>query len=433
MESINIQRKPWAWIPSLYFAEGMPYAIVVTVAVLMYKRLGLSNTDAVFYTSWFSIPWIIKPFWSPIVEILRSNRWWIITTQMLIGASMAGVALTLQAPNYIQWSLCCFWIIAFSSATHDIAADGFYIQALSSHEQALYVGIRSTLYRLATMFGQGLLVMAAGLLEVYTRAPRQAWGITMGVAAFFMLSISIYHKFMLPYTIKSERTGFKQGWQDFTDTILDFFNKPGIIVAIIFLLTYRLPEALLGRITPLFMLEVTEKGGMAMTTAEIGLVQGTIGLIGLILGGILGGVAIAHNGFKKWLWPMVMSMSIPNLLYVALAYYQPEQMWFFMPDLVVDKIWIVAMSYFIEQFGYGFGFTAYMLFMIHFSQGTSATAHYAFCTGFMALSLLPGAIAGWLQESLGYYQFFVVVMALTPLTFIAASIINVPSKFGQKI
>lgn len=439
----NKNRSPWAWVPTLYFTEGLPYVIVMSIAVVMYKRLGLSNTDIALYTSWLYLPWVIKPFWSPVVDMLRTKRWWIVTMQLLVGASMAGVALTLQTPGFVKWSLCFFWLMAFSSATHDIAADGFYMLALNEHEQALNVGIRNTFYRIATIMGQGLLIMGAGNLEVFTQNPRLAWSITMMVAAATLLLLCVYHRFILPQPenigLHEERlagesqreTGLVSVLRDFLDIFADFFEKPQIVVALIFLLIYRLPEALLVKITPLFLLDGIDQGGMALSTSELGFVQGTIGVIGLITGGILGGVAVAHKGFQKWLWPMVLAMSVPNLLYVALAYYQPEYL--NLGLFTMNKISIVATSYFIEQFGYGFGFTAYMLYMLYFSQGHSKTAHYAFCTGFMALSMmLPGMVAGWLQELLGYYQFFVAVIALVPLTFIAASIINVDPQFGKK-
>lgn len=426
--------RSWKWVPTLYFTEGLPYVIVMTVAVVMYKRLGLSNTDIALYTSWLYLPWVIKPFWSPVVDLLRTKRWWIVAMQLLVGASMAGVALSLQVPQSVQWSLCFFWLMAFSSATHDIAADGFYMLALDQHDQAFNVGIRSTFYRIATIMGQGLLVMGAGLLEVYTRSPRTAWSLTMLTAAVALLLLCVYHRAVLPRPETSDReVRLGSVWSDFADVFTDFFQKPQIGVALIFLLIYRLPEALLVKVTPLFLLDGMAQGGMGLSTSELGFVQGTIGVIGLILGGILGGMAVARHGFQRWLLPMVLAMSLPNLLYVALAYFQPTALSLPLVGWSMGKTGIVAVSYFIEQFGYGFGFTAYMLFMLYFSQGHSQTAHYAFCTGFMALGMmLPGMAAGWLQETLGYYQFFVAVMALVLLTFIAASIINVDPQFGKK-
>lgn len=430
-------RRPISWIPTLYFSEGLPYVIVMTISVIMYKRLGLSNTDITLYTTWLYLPWVIKPLWSPFIEQMRTKRWWILLMQLLVGAAMGGVALSLQAPGYVQWSLCFFWLMAFSSATHDISADGFYMLALSEHDQAFYVGIRSTFYRISMIIGQGVLIMGAGLLEIYTRNPRTAWSLTLMVAAATMLLLFLYHRWALPHPDEKRSSGSALGanaiLHEVWDICHDFCLKPQVITAVIFMLIYRLPEAMLVKITPLFMLDSTAQGGLSLTTSELGWVQGTVGAIGLIAGGILGGWAIARDGFRRWLWPMVLAMSLPNILYIVLAYYQPEQMWFFSSSFVVDKIWIVAISYFIEQFGYGFGFTAYMMYMLFFSQGNSPAAHYSFCTGLMAASMmLPGYATGWLQEQLGYYQYFVFVAALIPVTFVAASLINVPDDFGAK-
>lgn len=414
--------RPWTWIPSLYLAEGIPYVIVMQIAVVMYKRLDLSNTDIALYTSWLYLPWVIKPFWSPIVDTFRTKRWWIVTMQLVMGAGLAGVAFTLGLPSAVQWTLAFFWLMAFSSATHDIAADGFYMLGLTEQEQALYVGIRSTFYRIAMIAGQGLLVMFAGAMEVYTRQPAKAWAITFYATAGFFLLLYVYHLLVLPRP-KADKAIARlvSPLADMGSTFLSFFSKPGILVALCFMMLYRLPEALLVKICPLFLLDKTSAGGLALTTSELGMVQGTVGVIGLTLGGILGGVAVSVGGFRKWLWPMVVSISLPNVVYIFLAYFQPENLF-----------WVNA-CIFIEQLGYGFGFTAYMLYLIYFSQGPSSTAHYAFCTGFMALSMmLPGMVAGWLQQQMGYLNFFILVVALVPFTFLVARLIKVDEDFGKK-
>ncbi len=419
MKRIN----PWRWIPSLYFAEGLPNVIVMSVTLVMYKRLGLSNAEIALYTSWLYLPWVIKPFWSPVVEMFRSNRWWILTMQLLLGASLAGVAFTLQQPAAVQWSLAFFWLMAFSSATHDIAADGFYMQALSDHEQAFFVGIRSTFYRLATIAGQGLLVLLAGTLEVYLRHPVKAWSVTFGVAACLFVSLYLYHHFTLPGSAGEvkRRITAKETVSDFLQMFVAFFRQPQIGVALLFILLYRFPEALLVKIAPLFLLDKVSEGGMGLTTSEYAMAYTVIGGVGLTLGGILGGILVARYGFKKCLWPMVASISLPNILYILLAYYQPE------------GLWIINSCIFIEQFGYGFGFTAYMLYLIYVSKGPYKTAHYSFCTGLMALGLfLPGMFSGWIQEQLGYLRFFEIVTILCLLTFAVAALIKVDSDFGRK-
>lgn len=411
-------QSPWSWVPSLYFAEGIPYVIVMTIAAIMYKRLGLNNEEITLYTSWLYLPWVIKPFWSPVVDLLKSKRWWIVAMQLVLGASMAGVAFTIKVPHFVQWTLVFFWLMAFSSATHDIAADGFYMLALEEHEQSMFVGVRSTFYRVATIAGQGLLVMFAGTMEVFYRNPFSAWMATFFVCTATFLLLFCYHAFMLPRPRQDSSRHLEL--KEFSATFKSFFLKPQFLVAVIFMLLYRFPEALLIKICPLFMLDPVSKGGLGMTTAEVGFVQGTVGVIGLLLGGILGGVLVASKGLKKMLLPMVLSITLPHVVYIFLAYYQTE------------SLALINISVFLEQFGYGFGFTAYMLYMIYFSQGKNTTAHYAFCTGFMALSMmLPGLFAGALQQAVGYLNFFIIVLCLTPLTFIAAGLIKVDEHYGK--
>ena len=419
-----MKNHPLAWVPTLYFAEGIPYVVVMTIAVVMYKRFGLSNSEIAFYTSWLYLPWVIKPFWSPIVDIFRTKRWWILVMQFLVGAAMGGVALTIPAPSYLQWTMLFFWLMAFSSATHDIAADGFYMIALSEKGQTFYVGIRSTFYRVSTIVGQGLLIMLAGTLEVYTRNPQTAWAYTFVTVATVMLLLALYHTFMLPRPADDTDAAhptIRSTVAEFLDTFVAFFRKPKVWIAITFMLLYRLPEALLTKISPVFLIGSQSEGGLGLTTAQLGFVQGTIGVIGLTIGGILGGIVVARDGFKKWLLPMVIAITIPDAVYIYFAAALPQ------------SIPLVSACIFIEQFGYGFGFTAYMLYMIYFVSGSHKTSHYAFCTGFMALSMmLPGMFAGMLQEAMGYLTFFIFVMALTPLTFIAAKLIKVDPEFGRK-
>lgn len=605
-------RNPWSWIPTLYFAEGLPYVVVMTVAVIMYKRFGLSNTEIALYTSWLYLPWVIKPFWSPFVDILKTKRWWIIIMQLLIGAGMAGVAFTLPTPFYLQASLAFFWLMAFSSATHDIAADGFYMLALDDSQQSFFVGIRSTFYRLAMITGQGLLVILAGTLELSTglepvnfqvttsntasseliyrssanlstveddlafvyptsltintnnisadslkeikdfvqnsnisngfiqkesnikkekkstwwsenvsepfgnylkthfgekqkevdvsksvgnvalvaiqlnKAPEKgkeialntgfskgdknislisgerlaftannwnkpaymivqldsklnnevstnfkgasgniplAWSITFFILAGLFLAFFVYHKFILPYpasdTGKSADTPAEVA-REFGRTFVSFFTKKDIVLALAFILLYRLAEAMLVKMTSPFLLDAREVGGLGLSTQQVGIVYGTVGVIALTLGGILGGIVASRQGLKFWLWPMALSITLPDAVYVFLSMYMPE-----------NFVWVnVAVA--IEQFGYGFGFTAYMLYLIYFSQGEHKTAHYSICTGFMALGMmLPGMAAGWIQEQIGYQNFFIFVMIATIPTLLLIPFMKVDKEFGK--
>ena len=579
---------PWSWIPSLYFAEGLPYVAVMTISVILYKRLGISNTDIALYTSLLYLPWVIKPFWGPFVDIMKTKRWWIITMQFIIGLGLVGVALSLPTSSFFKLSLAFFWLIGFISATHDIAADGFYMLALDTNKQALYVGIRSTFYRIATIFGQGILVIIAGLLEISTgkepanivvqaspeiaavanipqssdnasfrlagadeegwfivtpdtlrmgteklngesvaelknlvmthnssngfipalgdrysakaeelavavvsvrlnKAPVAgdtvvlntafkdgdksiaiiagdrleftssnwdkdalviiqldtklnyasmaefrglsgniplAWSITFMVMAVFFLVICIYHRFILPKpTIDKPKDGItaKSLFNEFLRTFATFFKKRHIWIGIAFMLLYRLPEAQLVKLIMPFLLDSKDAGGLGLTTGQVGMVYGTVGIIGLTLGGIIGGIVAAKGGLKKWLWPMAASITLPSLVYVYLAYFQGS------------SLFVINLSVFVEQFGYGFGFTAYMLYMIYISEGEYKTAHYAICTGFMALSMMiPGIFAGWIQEYLGYINFFWFVMLCCLVTVVVTLFVKVDPEFGKK-
>ncbi|MCL3853048.1 MULTISPECIES: MFS transporter [Parabacteroides] len=415
---------PWCWIPSLYFAEALPYVAVMTISVIMYKRLGISNTDIALYTSWLYLPWVIKPFWSPFVDLLKTKRWWVVTMQFLIGAGLAGIAFTIPMDYFFQLTLAVFWLVAFSSATHDIAADGFYMLALDSHDQAFYVGIRSTFYRIATIAGQGLLVMLAGALEDSTGKIPFAWSITFLILAGLFIGLCLYHKYILPVP-KSDKAAVTVTastiFKEFFATFVSFFRKKQALVAILFMLFYRFPEAQLVKLVTPFLIDPREVGGLGLTTSEIGLVYGTIGIIGLTLGGIIGGIVAAHGGLKKWIWPMALAITLPDLVFIYLSSALPE------------SLLVINICVFVEQFGYGFGFTAYMLYLIYFSDGEHKTAHYAICTAFMALGMmLPGMVAGWLQEELGYVNFFWWVMGCCLITLAVTAFLKIDPAFGKK-
>lgn len=418
------KRNPWSWIPSLYVAEGLPYVAVMTISVIMYKRLGISNTDIAFYTGWLYLPWVIKPFWSPFVDLIRTKRWWTVTMQFLIAIAFACIAFSLPTSFFFQFTLAAFWLVAFTSATHDIAADGYYMHALDDHEQSLYVGIRSTFYRIATVAGQGLLVILAGFLEEKSGNIPMAWMVTFGCLSVIFLLAALYHQYILPrpasdhaaVEVKASTVA-----KEFLETFKTFFTKRNAVVAILFMLLYRLPEAQLVKLITPFMLDPIDKGGLGLTTGEVGFVYGTVGIIGLTIGGILGGMAAAHGGLKRWLWPMVCAITLPDLVYVYLSYVQPSSMF------------VINACVFVEQFGYGFGFTAYMHYLIYFSEGAHKTAHYAICTGFMALGMmLPGMAAGWLQETIGYRHFFVWTILCCLVTFIITAFLKIDPQFGKK-
>lgn len=538
MTSETPKRSPWYWIPSLYFAQGIPYVAVMTIAVILYKRMGCSNTEITLYTSWLYLPWVLKPLWSPFIDIFKTKRWWIVTMQLLIGAGLGGIAFCIPLPFYFQATLAFFWLLAFSSATHDIAADGFYMLALDSHKQSLYVGIRNTFYRIAMITGQGLLIMLAGALETMTgsqpveftvigttseivtdnartyqnndfivspaslilsagsidslhirltRIPENnkkiilnttflkgdkelhlisgdrlvfdrenwekgawitvkadkrlkkscmatfkgtagniplAWSITFFILSGCFIMLSLYHKFALPRPTEDRPAKTKTSreiWQEFIQTFISFFRKKEIATGLLFFLTYRLSESQLLKLASPFMLDSRETGGLGLSTGEVGLVYGTVGVAALTIGGIIGGIVASRQGLRFWLWPMVFAITLPNLVYVWLAYVQP------------DNLLLINTAVAIEQFGYGFGFTAYMLYMIYFANGEHKTAHYAICTAFMALGMmLPGLGAGWLQEHIGYRHFFIWVMLCSLPAYFAVKLLKVDRTFGMK-
>ena len=423
MKSIKL-KSPWAWVPTLYFAEALPYVAVMTISLIMYKRLGMSNTDITLYTSWLYLPWVIKPLWSPFIDLVKTKRWWIVSMELLLGASLAGVAFTIPGPYWLQGSLAFFWLMAFSSATHDIAADGFYMLGLDSHQQAYFVGIRSTFYRIATIVGQGLLVMLAGNLEVVTRNIRYSWSLMFYFMAGLFIAFWLWHQYILPRPSEDHAASGQSGsdiWRGFAQTFVTFFQKPQVWAGICFMLFYRMPEGLLAKVSALFLIDAVHKGGLGLSPAEYGLVQGTVGMIGLTLGGILGGIVASRDGLKRWLWPMVMAITLPDLVYVFLAYALPS------------SLLVVNVCVFVEQFGYGFGFSAYMLYLIYYSRGEHKTSHYALCTAFMALSMMiPGLFAGALQEAVGYRMFFIIVMLSCALTYIVTAFLKIDPEFGKK-
>ena len=386
-------------------------------------QMGLSDAEVTFYTSWLYLPWVIKPLWSPFLDLIKTKRWWIVIMQLLLGAAFAGVAFTVNTSLWLQGTICFFWLLAFSSATHDVGADGFYMMGLNQHDQAFFVGIRSTFYRISMVVGKGGLIALAGFLHKNFDI-QWAWSLVFyGLMALFM-GLSLYHRFILPRPSEdSERkqVSASQLLRSFGETFLSFFKKEQALTTICFLLLFRLPEALIIPISQLFLQAPKGKGGLALSEIEYGTVNGVIGVVGLLIGGIIGGMMISRDGLKRWIWPMTAAITLPNLAYVYLAY--------MLPDNVIP----ISAAVFIENFGYGFGFSAYMLFMIYFSQGEHKTSHYALCTGFMALSMMiPGLFAGALAQTVGYRWFFVIVMIVCIFPFLVAHRLRIDEDFGKK-
>ena len=419
-----ISRNPWAWVPSLYVAEGIPYIMAMTVSVVLYKRLGISNTDIALYTSWLYLPWVIKPLWSPFVDLFRTKRYWILLMQLLIGASLACIAFTIPAARFFQYTLAFFWLMAFSSATHDIAADGFYMLGLTDQNQSAFVGVRTTFYRIATIGTKGGLIIFAGYLEGNGHDIPTAWSITLFVAAAVFSALFLYHFFVLPYPTTdhpASRNPSMPLTAEFFHVFGLFFRKKGIVTILVFFLFYRLAETQIVKILAPFLLDPHTKGGLGLTTSEVGVIYGTVGVIALMLGGLLGGYAIYRKGLKFWIWIMLCAMNLPNLVYVYFSQAMP------------DNLYLINLCVAVEQFGYGFGFTAYTMFMIMVSEGEHKTVHYAICTGIMALGMMiPAMASGWLQEQLGYQNYFLWVMAATIPGFIVTALVKIDPEYGKK-
>lgn len=441
---------PWAWIPTLYFAQGIPFIFINMVTMVLFTQLGMSETDATLYTGWLYLPWVIKPFWGPIVDIIRTKRWWTVTMQICVAIGLGAIAFTLPLPDAAKiaeglpvsaFAVCLFFyfITAFCSATHDIASDGFYMLALNTAEQSMFVGIRSTFYRCANVFGQGGLVMLAGFLQQQTRSVSVAWMLTICICAAFFAVVSLWHAFILPTPAadsavggdKKEVKSLDSIVKEFAGSFATFFQKKNVLLAMLFMLLYRLPEAQVVKLCQPFLLASRDAGGLGMTQTEVGFAYGTLAIIGLTIGGIIGGICASNGGLKKWIWPMALATSLNCVAYIVLSNVQPCY-----AD-VTGKI-IIFSAIVLEQFAYGFGFTAFMLYMMYFADGPYKTSHYAICTAFMALGMmLPGMAAGYIKEILlgnSYIKFFWWVLACNFATWVVTALVrqHIDPNYGAK-
>ncbi|NTW86183.1 MAG: AmpG family muropeptide MFS transporter [Holophagaceae bacterium] len=394
----------------------------MVLSVVFYKNLGVPNTAIALYTSWLYLPWVIKPLWSPVVDLLGTKRSWVYLLQGVVGAAFALLALTVPGSSFFRYTLAMFWLIAFASATHDIAADGFYLLALSEQRQSAFVGLRSAFYRAAMIAGQGGLVLMAGKLAERTGDPRRAWMAVFGLLAALFLSLFAWHRFVLPRPVVDRPAEEGRGlFTGFVETFRTFFARRDLALTLGFLLTFRLGEAQAIKMVTPFLLDPAAKGGLGLSTAQVGLAYGTVGMLALTAGGLAGGFMISRMGLKRWLWPMTLAVHVPNLAFVLLAIFRPT------------GLATIASAIAIEQFGYGFGFTAYIMFMVMIADGAHKTAHYAIATGFMALGMmLPGMASGWIQEQLGYLNFFIWVCCATVPSIILTAFLRIDPAFGRR-
>lgn len=400
----STKTSPWFWVPTLYFAEGVPFFIVTSISVTLFAQLGVPNSEMALFTSLISLPWVLKPIWSPFVDVLRTKRWWVIIMQALMAVTVLLLAW-LAPKGHFTTALILFAVTAFCSATHDIAADGYYMLALNEHDQSAYVGLRSTFYRIANVFCQSLLLMFVGWLQKRTDISA-SWTYALLLCSGMLCAITIWHTLFMPRVeqVRAEKMNGAAIWREVGQVWAEFFRKPGIGLAIAFMLLYRLPEALLLKLCNPFFLASQADGGLGITVDTIGEITG-IGVILMLLGGIGGGIWASRTGLRKAIIPMALFLTLPCFVYVYFAMFQPT------------ALWILGLCVGFEQLGYGLGYTACMLYMIHVADGAHKTAHFSICTAFMFLGLaLPGMVAGYIQEALGYLGFFWVVMACCVVT-----------------
>ena len=407
--------KPYAWVPSLYLGEALPYTAVMLLSVIMFKEFGLTDGEITVYTGWLGLPWVIKPIWSPIIDNMKTKRWWILSMQFVMGVALGLVAFTLPTSFWLQGSLALFMVIAFASSTHDISADGFYIIGLEDREQELYVGVRNTFYRIGMVIGQGGLVMLVGAMQDGFFGSAFTGSATPWMTAFLILGglmvlLSLYHSRMLPnveHGVVNDTFDVKVQAHEFVNTLKVFLTKPHLISAVAFILLFRLPEGLLTKIVPLFLTRSKAEGGLELSNVDFGFISGTLGVIGLLAGGIIGGWAVSKWGLKRCLWPLVLSITVPDVVYVYLS------------SVPTDKLWVIGSCLCFEQIGYGLGFAAYTLFLVTFSRGERSTSVFSICTAGQYLGgvMLPGMVSGLISENIGYQSFFILIMALCLVTF----------------
>lgn len=418
---MKADKNPWYWIPILNFASGFPYAIIISVSVIIYKNLGISNEDIGIYTSLLYLPWVIKPLWSPFIDLHSTKRKWFISMQLLISIAFLIVGFTIPMNQFFFLSLAIFWVAAFASASNDVATDGFYLLALSKDQQSFFLGIRSTFYRLSMLTGNGLIVIIGGYLETEFGDKTKAWSYTMIIVGLLMAIITIYNLLTTPKSENEKSDEADTQQKDFSTVFASFFKKKQIGIVLAFILVFRLGESQLMKMLTPFLIDTKELGGMGLTTEDVGIIYGTFGVIALLIGGTLGGIAISKQGLGKWMLPMILIMHLPIIGFILLSHFHPE-----------NTIYIYAVVI-VEQFGYGFGFAAFLMYLIYVAEGESKTSHYALATGFMALGMmLPGMISGYIQEYLGYGNFFIWVLLATIPGIILSRFLIFPADFGKK-
>lgn len=402
------QRHPATWVPSVYFAMGLPFVAIAAASSLMFKNLGISDSQIAFWTSLIMIPWTLKPLWSPLLEMFKTKKHFVVATQMVTGITFALVAFSLPLPSFFTYSIALMALIAFSGATHDIATVGIYLNELSPTDQAKYVGWQGAFYNIAKILSGGALVYLAGQLEQKLGVVH-AWMIVMGIYGAIMFCLSLYHVKMLPSGGSSTQVkSLKEGFATLKDVAVTFFKKKNILLSILFVIFYRFAEGFAIKIAPLFFKAARDHGGLGLTTSEIGLVYGLFGAIAFVLGSLLAGYYTSKRGLKKTMMILCFCFNIPFAVYSILAITQPE------------SLYVIGAAVVLEYFGYGFGFVGLILYIMQqIAPGKYKMAHYAFADGIMALGfMIPSMISGYLSDFLGYKIFFIWVLVATIPSFL---------------
>lgn len=412
------KRKPSIYIPSLYFAEGLPYTIVMMMSGVFFKSLGADNVF-IGLTSLLYWPWVLKFAWAPMVDYYGTKRTWIIVSQLVLGAltvALGAVAYfsgTMTFDHMIGLAVAALTLIAFASATQDVSIDGYYLDVLNEEQKAFYVGVRNTAYKIAWLFGSGAMVYLAGKLAE-GNSLGYGWSIAFALCGVCMLAAGLFHIWYLPPVdkpvyaseVRSDKIAAAKTGPDFFKSIGSYFKQPGIVAIVVYILLFRLGDALMLKQAPNFLLDPTAKGGLGISVADMGIISGTVGVIALLLGGIVGSWLISKGGLKKWMWPLALIQNAAILLYWLLAAWPNTFAVASFSNPHLPAVYVINSA---EQFAYGMGVAAYTVFLLSTVRTEHKAAHYATATALMALGMmLPGAISGYLYQALGYANFFLV-------------------------
>ena len=407
---------PLAWVPSVYFAMGLPFVALNLVAVIMFNNLGVDKAQIAFWTSLLTLPYTLKFLWSPLLEIYWTKKNFVVATQAISGFCFALIAFLLPLPDFFNYTIAVMAVIALSGATHDIATDGIYLTALDKKTQSTYIGWQGAFYNLAKVLANGGLVWLAGVLMTHykatnpERAPFYAWMIIMGILGALLICVAVYHYFVLPTGSRASDApkGTSKAMKSMVRVLTDFFRKRFIWYYILFIVCYRLTEGFAMKMVPIFLQAPLAEGGLALSNEEMGTIYGVFGTVAFIIGSILGGYYIARFGLKKVLFSLVCIFNIPFVIYFLFSLFIPQ------------NLWVIGTGLVAEYFCYGFGFVGLTLFMMQqVAPGKHSMAHYAFASAIMNLGvMLPGMISGWICERTGYELFFIIALVMAVPAFL---------------